>query len=145
MSGTYRICVKYLLSILRRWFCCCWSVVWCASHWLWGFCVCLCFVVQYFVSFLVLQSSYRGRESWLLCFILSNESLVTANVLWHFLIVPWVGLHCVIVVFPDHTHFLNIYCKFQNFARISFSWISMKDIFAMFKICNQGMISSISK
>ena len=33
-----------------------------------GFCVCLCFVVHYFVSFLVLQSSLTVRESWLLCF-----------------------------------------------------------------------------
>ena len=28
------------------------------------------------------------------------------NVLWLFLTVPWVGLQCAIVVFPDHTHFL---------------------------------------
>ena len=27
-------------------------------------------------------------------------------VLWVFLTVPWVGLQCVIVVFPDHTHLL---------------------------------------
>ena len=31
---------------------------------------------------------------------------VTVNVLWPFLAVPWVGLKCVIVVFPDHTHLL---------------------------------------
>ena len=35
---------------------------------------------------------------------------------WLFLMVPWVGLQYVIVVFPDHTHFLfciNIEnCKF---------------------------------
>ena len=24
--------------------------------------------------------------------------------LWLFLTVPWVGLQCVIVIFPDHTH-----------------------------------------
>ena len=29
----------------------------------------LCFVVRYFVSILVLQSSRWGRESWLLCFV----------------------------------------------------------------------------
>ena len=28
------------------------------------------------------------------------------NVMWLFLTVPWVGLQCVIVVFPDHTHLL---------------------------------------
>ena len=27
------------------------------------------------------------------------------NVMWLFLTVPWFGLHYVIVVFPDHTHF----------------------------------------
>ena len=32
--------------------------------------------------------------------------LVTVYVLWLFLAVPWVGLQCVIVVFPDHTHLL---------------------------------------
>ena len=30
---------------------------------------CNCFVVCYFVSILVLQSSRWGRESWLLCFV----------------------------------------------------------------------------
>ena len=48
-----------LLSVL--WICCCcWLVVYCYS---------LCrslFVVRYFMSILVLQSSWWGRESWLL-------------------------------------------------------------------------------
>ena len=40
------------------------------------------------------------------CFaILSYRSFVTVNVLLLFLTVPWVGLQCVIVVFPDHNHF----------------------------------------
>ena len=38
--------------------------------------------------------------------LLSYGRLVTVNVLWLFLTVPWVGLQCVIVVFPDHTHLL---------------------------------------
>ena len=38
--------------------------------------------------------------------LLSFGFLVTANVLWLFLMVLWVGLQCVIVVFPDHTHLL---------------------------------------
>ena len=33
-----------------------------------GFCVGLCFVMHYFVSFLVLRSFLRQRDSWLLCF-----------------------------------------------------------------------------
>ena len=32
--------------------------------------------------------------------------LVTVNVLWLFLTVPWVGLQYMIVVSPDHTHLL---------------------------------------
>ena len=32
--------------------------------------------------------------------------LVSFNVLWHFLTLPLVGLQCVIVLFPDHTHLL---------------------------------------
>ena len=43
------------------------------------------------------------------CFALSYGCLAIVNVLWFFLMEPWVGLQCVIVVFPDHTHFL-IYC-----------------------------------
>ena len=33
---------------------------------------------------------------------------MTVSVLWLFLTVPWVGLQCVIVAFPDHTHLLFI-------------------------------------
>ena len=32
--------------------------------------------------------------------------IVTVNVLWLFLTVPWVGLKWVFLVFPDHTHLL---------------------------------------
>ena len=32
--------------------------------------------------------------------------IVTINVLWLFHAVSWVGLQCLIVVFPDHTHLL---------------------------------------
>ena len=38
------------------------------------------------------------------CFALIVLCLVSVNVLWLFLTVPWVGLRCVIVVFPEHTH-----------------------------------------
>ena len=38
--------------------------------------------------------------------LLSNRCIVTINVLWLFLAVPWAGLQCVIVVFSDHTHLL---------------------------------------
>ena len=38
--------------------------------------------------------------------LLSYRCIVTVNVLWLFLMVPLVGLQCVMVVFPDHTHLL---------------------------------------
>ena len=34
--------------------------------------------------------------------------IATINVLWLFLTVPWVGLQCVIVVFPYHIHLLFV-------------------------------------
>ena len=56
-----------LPSLLRQWFCCCWFIVLYPSHYLWGLCIGLCFGMHYFVSFIVLQSSWWGKESWLLC------------------------------------------------------------------------------
>ena len=38
--------------------------------------------------------------------LFSYGCLVTVNVLWLFRTVPWVGLQCVIVVFPNHIHLL---------------------------------------
>ena len=38
--------------------------------------------------------------------LLSYRCIVTINVLWFFLGVPWVGLQCAIVVFPDYTHLI---------------------------------------
>ena len=38
--------------------------------------------------------------------LLSYRCIVTINVLWHCLALPWVGLQCEIVVFSDHTHLL---------------------------------------
>ena len=40
--------------------------------------------------------------------LLSCRCIVTINVQWLFLAVQWVGLQCVIVVFPDHTHFFIV-------------------------------------
>ena len=55
----------------------------------------------------------RNRE--LAAFILlSYICLFTVNVLWLFLTMPWVGLQCVIVVFPDHNPFLNTSCATVN-------------------------------
>ena len=78
-----------------------------------------CFVLQYYVSFLVLQSSWWVRESWL-----SSWCLVVVNILWLFLAALQVGLQCVIVVFPDHTQlcfdegvFCILYRLFQNIVQ----------------------------
>ena len=40
--------------------------------------------------------------------LLPHRCIVSVNLLWLFLTVPWVGLQCVIVVFSDHTHFLFV-------------------------------------
>ena len=42
----------------------------------------------------------------LVAFIYSSRCPVTVIVLWRILKMPWVGLQCVIVVFPDHTYLL---------------------------------------
>ena len=67
---------------------------------LWESVIVLCFVVRYFMSILVLQSSWWGRESWLLCLIclpgvpwwMSGSSsrchrVVCGLWLWYFLII----------------------------------------------------------
>ena len=46
--------------------------------------------------------------------LLSYRCIVTINVLWLFLTVPWIGLQRVIVVFPDHTHLLLEMCCFNE-------------------------------
>ena len=54
-----------------------------------------------FSSFTIILT--RKRELVALLYV-SFRCLV--NVLWLFLTVPRVGLQCMIVVFPDHTHLL---------------------------------------
>ena len=46
--------------------------------------------------------------------LLSYICLATVNVMWLFLMVPWVGLQCVIVIFPDHTHFLLLLTPWKD-------------------------------
>ena len=61
-------------------------------------------LVQYLVSFLVLHSSHLKWElvAWLW---LSSWCLVAVSILCLFFVALWVGLQCVIVAFPGHTHF----------------------------------------
>ena len=72
---------------------------------IWFYTVLKCFAMHYFVSILVLQSSWRG-STLVVLLLLSYICIVTINVLWLFLMVPWVGLQCLIVVFPDHIQLL---------------------------------------
>ena len=57
--------------------------------------------------------------------LLSYRCIVTTiNVLCLFLTVPWAGLQCVIVVFPDHTHllFYNV-CNYYLIGRFMIMWL----------------------
>ena len=56
-----------------------------------------CFVVQCFVLSSFEITLMRNREL---------VALLWLSSWWLFLTEPWVGLQCVIVGFPDHTHLL---------------------------------------
>ena len=70
---------------------------------LWDSVIILCIVMRCFMSILVLQSSWWGRESWLFClvvFLVYRDCCVA-------LLRGAMGLSAVpIVVFPYHTHWL---------------------------------------
>ena len=74
---------------------------------MWDSWIVLCFVVRYFVSTIVLQSSRWGRE---LVALLCLSSWWLVIVVWLSSTMPRVCLQLVIVVIPDHTHFL--FCVF---------------------------------
>ena len=61
-------------------------------------------------ALLCVHSSYaiilKRKRKLVVLLLLSYRCIVTVNGPWLFLTVPWVGLQCVIVVFPDHTHLL---------------------------------------
>ena len=68
-------------------------------------CLCLfCYVLHcVHFSFAIILKWKRKLVALLL---LSYRCIVTINVMWLCLTALWVGLQCVIVVFPDHTHLL---------------------------------------
>ena len=84
----------------------------------------LCWSLFWYALLCVLSSLEiiltRDRER-LFCFIFF-WFLVTDNVPWLLLTVLWVGLQCVILVFPDHTHLLfqcellSVECYLVNMA-----------------------------
>ena len=43
--------------------------------------------------------------------LLSYRCIATINVMWLFLMVPLVGLKCLIVEIPDHTHFIIFFIE----------------------------------
>ena len=49
--------------------------------------------------------------------LLPYRCLVTVNVLWLFLAVPWVGMLCVIVVLSIHTHLIFKYNAKKDFKK----------------------------
>ena len=61
--------------------------------------------------------------------LLSYKGIVTKNVLWLLLTVPWAGLQYVIVVFPDQTHLLFEAYIYQVIHVIMFlhSWASTQE------------------
>ena len=63
-------------------------------------CLSYCALLCVLSSFAIILKRKRELVALLL---FSYGCLVTVNVLWLFLSVPWVDLRCVIVVFPDHT------------------------------------------
>ena len=66
------------------------------------------FVMQYLVSFLVLQSSHWGRDSWLLYFHCLLDVIWLSCSVSLRLRLPSMGwsTRLVIVAFPGHTHLL---------------------------------------
>ena len=74
---------------------------------MWGFCVCLCFVLHYYGPF-YFCNRLEEVENAADLLLLSYRCLVHVNVLWLFITVRWVGLQCMIVVSPGHTHLLYI-------------------------------------
>ena len=67
--------------------------------------ICFCTLIYVHSSTCIVIILIGKREGWLLCLIcLVSWCLVMVE--WLFLAVPWGCLRFVIVVFPDHTHYL---------------------------------------
>ena len=79
-----------------------------------GFCVCsmfCCVLLCVLSSFAIILTGQRERE--LVALLCSSScSIVMVIVLLLFPMVPWAGMQCVIVIFPDHTHL--IFFEFQR-------------------------------
>ena len=62
-------------------------------------CMCLCIVMHSLFAIIL-----KRKRKLVALLLLSYRCIVTINVLWLFLTWPWVGIQCVIMVFPYHTH-----------------------------------------
>ena len=58
--------------------------------------------MHYFVIIIL-----KGKRKLVALLLLSYRCSVIISLLWLFVMVPSVGLQCVIVVCPDHTHLLS--------------------------------------
>ena len=74
------------------------------------FCYLLCYVYSSFAIILM------GKRE--LVALLSLSSWCLVIVVWLFLVVPWVCLQFIIVVFPDHTHYLGVFEMAHRFLRL---------------------------
>ena len=109
---------------------------------LWESVIVLCFVVRYFMSILVLQSSWWGRESWLLCLIclpgvswwLSGSSsrchgVVCGLWLWYFLIILTYYFCWYKGFWGDFLCLIS--CLWSIISRLEFTcWISSVQVFS---------------
>ena len=67
--------------------------------------MCLCFGMHYFCVLSSFEIVVKSKRELVALLLLFYGRLVTVNVLRLTLAVPLVGLHCVKLVFPYHTHF----------------------------------------
>ena len=104
-----------LLSVLRRWLCCFWSMDYCLMYFP-LFVDVPCLPLFWYALLYVLSSfaiNLKRNRGLVASLLLSCGCLVTVKVLWLFVVVPWVGLQSVSVVFPDQTHFFKVVCLYK--------------------------------
>ena len=75
---------------------------------LWGSVFSLCFCCAVFCVLSSFAIILMGKTELVALLFLSSLCLVTVIVLWLFLMVQWVGLRCVIVVFPVYTYYFHL-------------------------------------
>ena len=91
------------MSAIRRSFCCCRFVVYC--YWESISVYVRSMLLYVHSSFAIILMGKREMVA-----LLSLSSWCLVIVAWLFLVVTWICLHCVLMVFPDHTHLLFCIC-----------------------------------